>query len=156
MNLKNRKLRKNEKNFIPNNIEKYVGRYPIICRSSWEYRYCQWLDVNPAVLEWSSEGHCIRYVDPYQPQNKRRYIPDYYVCMNTGNGKKRFIVEIKPERDLLPPPRNTKKSKRTIQMMETAYNVNMAKFKAAEEYCRKMGYTFKILTEKQLFRNKRG
>lgn len=156
MSLKNYKLRKNEREFIPNNVEKYVGQYPIIARSSWEYRYCQWLDVNPAVLEWSSEGHCIRYVDPFQPQRKRRYFPDYYVCMNTGNGKKRFLVEIKPERDLKPPPKNTKKSKRTLQRMETTYLINKSKISAAEDYCRKMGYEFKILTEKQLFRNKRG
>ena len=156
MSLKKRKLRKNEREFVPKNIEKYVGQYPIITRSSWENRYCQWLDVNPAVLEWSSEGHCVRYVDPFQPQRKRRYFPDYYVCLWTSKGKKRYLVEIKPEKDLKPPPKNSKKSKKTLFTMETTYKVNQAKFRAAEDYCRKMGYEFKILTEKQLFRNKRG
>ena len=156
MTLKNNKLRKTERPFIPNNVEKYVGSYPIVCRSSWEYRYCQWLDINPAVLEWSSEGHCVPYVDPFQPFRKRRYYPDYYVCMNTGQGKKRFLVEIKPEKDLHPPPKNSKKSKRTLRIMETTYRVNQAKFKAAQEYCKLMGFEFKVLTENQLFRNKRG
>lgn len=154
--LKKRKLKKNEREFIPKNIEKYVGQYPIIARSSWEFRYCHWLDVNPAVLEWSSEAHCIRYIDPFQPQRKRRYYPDYYVCLCTDKGKKRYIVEIKPEKDLKLPPKNSKKSKRTIAIMETTYLVNQAKFKAAKDYCKKMGFEFKVLTEKLLFRDKRG
>ena len=156
MNLKSKNLRPNERSFIPKNIEKYVGRYPIICRSSWEYRYCQWLDVNPAVLEWSSEGHCIRYVDPFQPQRTRRYFPDYYVCVDTDKGKRRYLVEIKPEKDLRLPKNKANKSKRTLAMRETAYLVNKAKFEAAEIYCKKMGYEFKVLTEKELFRDKRG
>ena len=156
MSLKNYKLRKNERHFIPNNVEKYVGQYPIVCRSSWEYRYCQWLDVNKAVLEWSSEGHCIRYLDPFKQNRSRRYFPDYYVCIWTGEGKKKFLVEIKPEKDLKPPPKNSKKSPKTLQIIEHTYIVNQAKFRAAEEYCKKMGYEFKILTEKQLFRDKRG
>jgi len=154
--LKNRKLRKSEREFIPKNIEKYVGMYPIISRSSWEYRYCQWLDANPAVLEWSSEGHCIRYVDPFQPSRKRRYYPDFYVVVNTKAGKKIFIVEIKPEKDLNFPTNKKNKSPKTIRMMETTYLVNKSKFEAAKVYCKKMGYEFKVLTEKELFRNKRG
>jgi hypothetical protein len=156
MSLKKRKLRKNEREFIPKNIEKYVGQYPIIARSSWENRYCQWLDVNPAVLEWSSEGHCVRYIDPFQPQRKRRYFPDYYVCLWTNKGKRRYLVEIKPEKDLKLPPKKSNRSKKTLQIMETTYLVNQSKFKAAKDYCKKMGYEFKVITEKQLFRNKRG
>jgi len=110
--------------------------------------------VNPAVLEWSSEGHCIRYVDPFQPNRTRGYYPDYYVCLWTKNGKKRYLVEIKPEKDLRL-PRNKNKSKKTIAMRETAYLVNQAKFKAAKEYCKKMGFEFRVLTEKTLFRDKR-
>lgn len=156
MSLKNYKLRKNEKQYIPKNAEKYVGQYPIICRSSWEYRYCEWLDVNPAVLEWSSEGHCIRYVDPFQQNRTRRYFPDYYVCLWTGKGKKRYIVEVKPEKDLKPPPAKSKKSQKTIRAMTHTYLINQAKFKAAEAYAEKLGYEFRVITEKTLFRNKRG
>ena len=138
--------------FSPRYLEKYVGKYPIICRSSWEYRFCQWLDANPAVLEWSSEGHCIKYRDPFNAKKTRRYFPDYYVCLNTDMGKKRFLVEVKPEKDLKMPDRNSNKSKKTILTQETTYIVNKAKFEAAQIYCNKMGFEFKVITEKELFR----
>lgn len=156
MSVKKRKLRSNEREFIPKNIEKYVGQYPIIARSSWEYRYCEWLDVNPAVLEWSSEGHCVKYLDPFQPNRTRRYYPDFYVCLWTKEGKKRYLVEIKPERDLKLPLKGSKETQKTKAMRETTYLVNQAKFKSAKEYCKKMGFEFRVLTEKQLFRDKRG
>ena len=156
MSLKNNKLRKNEKKFYPKNIEKYVGKYPIICRSTWEERYCEWLDINPAVLEWSSECHCVYYVDPFDPSRKRRYFPDFYVCLWTKAGKKRFLVEVKPEKDLKPPPKKSNKSKKTLMIMEQTFLVNQAKFRAAIDYCKTMGYEFRIVTEKQLFRDKRG
>lgn len=156
MSLKNQKLRKHEKYYSPTNIEKYVGQYPIVCRSSWEYRYCQWLDITPAVLEWSSEGHCIRYLDPTQRDKTRRYYPDFYVCLHTDKGKRRFLVEVKPDKDTKPPNKRGKKSQKTKATMTRTYLINQAKFRAAEVYSKKMGFIFKVLTEKQLFRNKRG
>ncbi len=155
MTLKNNKLRKNEQQFVPRNVEKYVGQYPIVCRSTWEYRYCQWLDANPAVLEWSSEGHCIKYLDPFNKSRTRRYYPDYYVLMYTRQGQKRFIVEVKPEKDLKPPKKKKNWSKSTKSIREQTYIINKAKFAAAQEYCKKMGYEFKVITEKNLFRSKR-
>jgi hypothetical protein len=156
MSLKNNKLRKHEKYYSPRNLEKYVGQYPIVCRSSWEYRYCEWLDANPSVLEWSSESHCIRYIDPLQMKKTRRYYPDYYVCFKTPQGKKRFIVEVKPDKETKPPPKKSKASAKTKQIWMQTYLINKAKFEAAREYSRKMGFEFRVLTEKQLFRDKRG
>ena len=44
--MKKYKRKKQDKQYIPIYPEKYCGQYPIICRSSWEYRMCQWLDNN--------------------------------------------------------------------------------------------------------------
>jgi hypothetical protein len=77
------KSNKNESQYIPRHTEKYCGTYPIICRSSWEYRMCEWLDYNKKVSEWSSEGHRIPYFDPVN-NRKRIYYPDYYVCFKGG------------------------------------------------------------------------
>jgi hypothetical protein len=154
--VKKYKRRKNEREYIPRNIEKYVGQYPIIARSSWEYRFFQWADSNPSILEWSSEGHCINYQDPYQPNKSRRYYPDIYAVVKNKNGKHRCIIEIKPEKDTRLPRKKAGKSAKTLAMREHTYIVNQAKFKAAKEYCKRMGYEFVVLTEKQLFRNKRG
>lgn len=149
--IKKYKRKENEKEFIPQYTEKYIGRYPIVTRSSWEYRLCQWLDLNPTIYEWSSEGHCIRYIDPFTNQH-RRYYPDFFV--RTKNRK--FIVEVKPEKFTKLPTKISKSSVKTINTRKQTYYLNQAKFKAARDYCQKMGFEFLILTEKQLFRDRRG
>lgn len=142
-----RKWTKNCKEFIPRNSEKYIGKYPIITRSGWEYKFCQWLDANPDILCWSSESVSIRYIDPIT-RRSRRYYPDFF--METAEGG-RFIVEIKPYKETIPPKRTRRKSKKTIMTEDRNYSRNQAKFRAAENFCRKMGYTFKVITEKELF-----
>jgi len=147
--MKKRKLKDSEREYIPQNVEKYIGLYPIITRSSWEYRFCQYLDATPKIKEWSSESHIIRYVDPIIKNKRRRYYPDFYA--KVGNTK--YIIEIKPQKDLKLPKRG-KKSQKTINTQTKTFVMNEAKFKAADEYCKKMGYEFIVLTEKQLFRGK--
>ena len=39
-----------------------------------------------------------------------------------------------------------------MYIRETTFRTNQDKFKAAEEYCKKLGYKFLILTEKDMFR----
>ena len=147
--IKKHKRTKNEREYIPRYPEKYIGTYPIICRSSWELRMCEWFDFNKKVLEWSSESHRIRYFDPVQ--NKYRiYYPDFYV-MFKDRGK--FIVEVKPLKDIRMPKRG-KKSQRTLRIYERTISTNQAKFKAADQYSKKLGMKFVVLTEKDLFRGK--
>ena len=147
--MKFRNRRKNERDYNPRNFEKYVGNYPIVTRSSWEYKFCEWLDSNPKVTEWSSESHIIRYVDPISKKN-RRYYPDFYAKI----GKNRYIIEIKPRKDLRL-PRKGKKSDKTIITQTKTFQINEAKFEAAKRYCKKMRYHFVVLTEKELFREKK-
>lgn len=139
---------KNDRQYIPKNPEKYCGQYPIVCRSSWEKRMCEWLDFNNSVIEWSSEGHRIRYWDGLRGKH-RIYYPDFYVMFKN---RKKFIVEVKPEKHLRMPKKKGKKSKKTMTMREDIFLTNQAKFKAATEYCKKLGYDFIVLTEKDLFR----
>ncbi len=49
------------------------------------------------------------------------------------------------------PINGKKKSLKTKLYEQKTYMINAAKFKAAEQYCRKLGYVFKLVTEKQLF-----
>ena len=148
--MKKYKRNKNEKQYIPMNTEKYCGTYPIICRSSWEEKFCQWLDYNKDVLEWSSEGHVIPYFDGTCGR-KRRYYPDFYALFRNN---KRFIIEVKPEKDLRMPKKKNK-SPKTMAIREHTFLVNQAKFKAAKAYCKKLGMEFVIITEKHLFRGKK-
>lgn len=145
--MKKYKRKSNEKEYIPIKTEKYCGMYPIICRSSWEYRMCQWLDYNNRVVEWSSEGHRIPYYDPTK-NRKRIYYPDYYAKFKDDV---KYIIEVKPTKDLRLPQRKNK-SEKTMAIREETYYVNQAKFKAAKEYCKKLGMKFVIITENDLFR----
>jgi hypothetical protein len=151
MFLKKQKKNKKYSEFVPINAQKYVGRYPIIIRSSWERLFCQWLDVTPTVLQWSSENIAIPYYDPVQMKN-RRYYPDFWMKIkNREGGPTEYIVEIKPAKETKPPTKRGRKSKKTRLFQESTWVTNQAKFRAAEKYCRKMGYKFKIMTEKNLF-----
>jgi len=106
--------RKKYNQFVPRNSTKYIGTYPISIKSSWERRFCQWLDANPSVIKWSSENINIQYYDPIQMKN-RRYIPDFYMEVLGKEDKiKRYIVEIKPQHETILPVKTSKKSKKTI------------------------------------------
>jgi hypothetical protein len=142
---------KNTTEYIPINPKKYTGRYPILVRSSWERLFMQFCDLTDTVINWSSENVVIPYYDPVK-QKKRRYYPDFWVKIRNKKGKAdNYIIEIKPDRETRPPVMRGKKSKKTQHLQELTYLTNQAKWKAASSYCQKMGFRFKILTEKKLF-----
>ena len=42
--------------YHPERPEKYVGDAKnIICRSSWERKFCRWCDLNENIIKWGSE-----------------------------------------------------------------------------------------------------
>ena len=137
--------------FVPINKEKYIGNdYPIM-RSEWERKIAQWLDTNQEVVSWSSERLAIEYFDPVR-MSKRRYYPDFLAKMVSKNGKEViYLIEVKPSKETQQPQKSSKKTRKTLLKEQAVWMTNMAKFKAAEMYCRKMGWIFKVLTEKQMF-----
>jgi hypothetical protein len=138
--------------YIPRNSKKYIGRYPIIPRSSWERSFMQWLDANPCVIEWSSESIYIAYFDP-TTMKRRRYFPDFYMLLKDHNGKiQQYIIEIKPFKETHPPNRN--KNRKTLLYETKTWNTNQAKWNAAIQWCSKMNMVFKVITEKELFGRK--
>jgi len=147
-------MKNKKKQFIPKCVEKYKGRYPIIPRSTWERSFMQWLDLNPGVIEWSSESVIIYYYDPIR-KRKRRYYPDFMAkILNKDDKIVKYIIEIKPEHETKPPIITKGKSTKTLQYQKITYITNQAKWKSAENYCKKMGIYFKVLTEFQLFKGK--
>ena len=145
------KHKKNVSQFIPKNPEKYCGSYPCYVRSSWERMYCQFCDMTPSIVEWSSESIFIKYWDPVQ-QRTRRYYPDFYQLVLDKDGKyKEYIIEIKPLKETKPPRKTSGKSQKTLRHQQATWRTNKAKFETAEKYCNKMNYTFKIITEQDLF-----
>ena len=128
------------------NPQKYLGdKNRIFWRSSWELKCFMALDHDPSVLKWSSEETIVPYHSPID--NKwHRYFPDCYVELDNG---KKEIWEIKPEKETKPPVER-KNNKKKFIMEALIYAKNVAKWQAAERYCKQRGYTFKILTEKEL------
>ena len=63
---------------------------------------------------------------------------------------KKFIIEVKPKKDLKAPNSNPKRRTRQWFMSCKTFIVNKAKFRYAEEYCTNNGLEFKILTEDHL------
>ena len=137
--------------FTPMNQNKYRGELPLIVRSSWEHNFCKWCDINPSILLWSSESLAIPYYDEIKKKN-RRYYPDFIIMVkNKENKEQLYVVEIKPFAQTHPPVRGNKKESTMLNEVIT-YQTNVAKWKAAEKYCKKYGYNFKILTERDLYK----
>lgn len=148
---------KKDRLYKPLNIKKYKGSGYPVCRSSWEMSVCKWLDGNNSVLQWESEPLAIPYKDPMNQIIRgriktRRYYPDFLVKINSKDGIiKTWLIEIKPYKETIPPKRGYKKSTKTILYEAKTWKTNQAKWKAANIYCKKRGWVFKILTEKDLF-----
>lgn len=126
------------------NVDKYKGDHTnVVYRSLWERHVFSWCDSNPKVKKWSSEELIIPY---YYDVDKKyhRYFPDILIEMQD----KTILVEIKPEKETVPPI-NPNKSKRYIAESLT-YVKNMNKWEAANEYCKDRGWEFQIWTEKTL------
>ena len=136
--------------YTPINKHKYRGDISnIIWRSSWEFRFLRWCDMNPAVLEYSSEETII----PYRCATDgkiHRYFCDFHIKIKTTTGDvKTYLVEVKPYKETLPPKESTRKSRRYLQESFT-YIKNQSKWEAARQYCADRGWYFIVITEKEL------
>lgn len=136
--------------FNPKNPQKWINPKNIVYRSHWEFVVMKFLDTNPEVTRVASEEMSICYLDPVQARI-RRYFPDL-VLQVTKDGKKSVIVlEIKPFDQTMPPKPGKGKQKRTMLKEGALYATNKAKWEAAERFCQDKGFTFKIITEKDIF-----
>ena len=132
------------------NPSKYKGnKNGVTYRSAWELKVMRMLDHNPSVLEWSSEETVIPYQNPLTGRISR-YFVDFYAKMRDKKGEiKKFLIEIKPHAQTLPPVQKNRKTKSLIYQ-QAEYVKNQAKWNSASQWAIKHGYTFVILTEKQL------
>ena len=136
--------------FKPSHPRKYKGdARNIICRSSWERRFCNWCDINESILEWGSEEFWIPYLSPIDNRT-HRYFPDFIIKVKESTGEvKTYVIEVKPKRQTKPPIKKKRVSKSYLYEMKT-YSANQAKWKAADEWCKDRKIEFKIITENEL------
>ena len=139
----------NKGRFKPKNPQKYKGdANNIIYRSTWEIKVMNYLDENPNVIWWGSEELPIPYYSPVD-KKKHRYFPDFIAKMRKADGTvMTYVIEVKPEKQTQPPTQ--KRKTRTYLQEVITYEINKAKWYAAEEFCKDHGWQFQILTEKHL------
>jgi hypothetical protein len=137
--------------YKPNYPNKYKGdANNIICRSSWERRFCSWCDLNENIIEWGSEEFWIPYLSPVD-NRVHRYFPDFIIKLKESTGQiKTYVIEVKPKRQTQPPKPKSRMTKGFLYEAKT-YAVNQAKWKAAVEFCKDRMLEFKIITEDELF-----
>ncbi len=136
--------------YYPEYPNKYKGNpNNIICRSSWERKFCRWCDLNENVLEWGSEEFWIPYKSPVD-NRVHRYFPDFIIKVREKTGElKTYVIEVKPKRQTIPPKQKARVTKSYINEVKT-YAVNQAKWKAADEFCKDRMIQFKVITEDEL------
>jgi hypothetical protein len=137
--------------FKPSNPLKYKGSFPVVYRSGLELQVFRWMDNNINVTSWGSESVVIPYQSPLDGR-VHKYFPDLVAHLNSKDGTiKKLLIEIKPERQTMPPVNPTgRKKPKTMMYEQVQYAVNQKKWEAAKAWATSKGYQFIILTEKNI------
>lgn len=131
--------------FEMKNPAKYVGKKTPLSRSSWEFVFMRMLDEHQGVINWASESIQIPYRDPLSGR-QTIYVPDFFIVYQDKNGQKHAeVVEVKPESQT-----------RLDKVGKSAYNQeqyikNMAKWEAANAWCKQQGVRFRVINEGDIF-----
>lgn len=129
--------------------EKYLGD-PRKCRflSSWELRFFQYADNNPAVVKWGSEQFKVPYFHPIK-KKVCTYIPDIWIQIKLPDGTIRTeVIEIKPKKQSVI-------SKNMSNYDKVSLVINHAKWLACKAICDRGGIGFRICTEDDIFSGKK-
>lgn len=133
--------------FTPKNPQKYVGKHKPKYRSGWELTFMTFCDTHKSVTHWASESMSVPYRSPLDGK-MHMYIPDFFVVYQNKFGKAiAEVVEIKPKKQSLIESRTASARDRAVVA------VNHAKWQAATAYCKMQGFSFRVITEDDLFRN---
>ena len=129
------------------NPEKYLGNHKPKYRSGWEMTFMMFCDNNKNVIKWASESIRIPYRHPFTGK-VTTYVPDFFVVYENKYGKTiAEVVEIKPKKQSLI------ESKAASARDKMVVAINHAKWQAANAYCKAQGFTFRVITESDLFYN---
>lgn len=133
-------------------IDEYMQSYKdghVNFKSRLELKAIKYADFNKHIISWSIEPFNIKYVKPTDGKIHRYFI-DLFLEFSSGD---KFIVEIKPKSETLPPKKptkNTQKASMNYQLALQTYSINQAKWKAAEEFAALNKMKFIILTDEEL------
>jgi hypothetical protein len=131
--------------FEMKNPTKYVGKKTPLARSSWEFVFMRMLDEHPGVENWASESIQIPYRCPLTGKYTI-YVPDFFIVYNDKKGSKHAeVVEVKPESQTV-----LEKVGKSRYNQEQ-YVKNMAKWEAANAWCKQQGLKFRVVNEGDIF-----
>lgn len=131
--------------YVIKNPQKYIGKKQPFYRSSWEFSFMRFCDLDERILKWASEAISIPYKDPLTNRNTI-YVPDFLIVYADKSGMiHNEIIEIKPQNQTL----LEKVGKNRKNQLH--YIKNQAKWQAAYAFCKKQGLTFRVLNEQDLF-----
>lgn len=132
--------------FTIKNRNKYVGRREPTYRSSWEFTFMLFCDNNPNVLQWASEPFMIPYLNPFTGK-RTVYVPDFMIVyIDRQQQQHAEVIEVKPTREA-----SLDKARSTRDRASLA--LNLAKWEAANAWCRQQGIKFRVVTENDIFVN---
>jgi hypothetical protein len=136
--------------YKPENPQKYRGNPTnVIYRSLWERKFMVFCDRNPNIIQWGSEEVVIPYRSPLDGR-VHRYFVDFNIKIRTRDGEiKKYLIEIKPKKQTIPPPNTSRKTK-TWRDKSMTFIKNQAKWEAAKDWCEDRQMQFMILTEDHL------
>lgn len=114
-------------------------------RSGWERIFMQWCDTHPSIESWGAELLKIPYFNPFK-NRMAHYIPDILMKYKDKNGvEKTDLIEIKPTKE-------TSLTECKSRYDKVMFTLNRFKWEAAKKFCDEKGITFRIVTEKEIFR----
>ena len=127
------------------NSEKYVGTGTPKYRSGWELTFMRFCDNHPSVVSWASECVRIPYKNPFTGKDTY-YVPDFLVTYQVNGVKRAELIEIKPKAQAVMELARSQQEKAAVAL-------NMVKWQAARIWCKRMGASFRILTEEDIYNN---
>ena len=137
--------------FKPKNPKKYRGDPTnIVYRSGWEKNVMTWCDENTNIIGWGSEEVVIPYVSPLDGRVHRYFVDFYVEAVGRDGGVKVMLLEVKPFAQTQAPKKPKRNTRKFLTEVAT-YGINQAKWEAAQRYCEKKGWEFKVITEKDLY-----
>ena len=127
-------------------LEKYIGKRAPTYRSSWEFAFMNFCDNNPAVTQLASESIQIPYYNPVLGK-QTIYVPDFVIVYQDAGRKQHVeVVEIKPMSQTTMESAKSVKDKYSVA-------INMAKWAAADAWCKANNMRFRVITEHDIFKN---
>ena len=127
--------------------KKYVGKKNPTYRSSWELQFMRFCDTHPSIQKWASEAISIPYRCPLTGR-QTIYVPDFFIQYMDKNGQVHTeLIEIKPQNQTLREKVGRNKNN------QLQYAKNVAKWRAAQAWCKAQGIKFRVVNEQDIFHN---